>query len=176
LAANSTFQKTGPVIANRILEVVLTVLAWIVLPIQLVTTFILGVLVACSFGLLLLPLSIVWIVLASPLIGASWLCARVAFLRTPIGVLGIPWAALANTYCCLIPSMGELESRADKLLLTESWPYCWEYWLFRTGRFDLSSPEAEILGGILARVSRRDLIKQRTVNRLSRREKLDPQA
>lgn len=162
-------------VANRILDAILTVLAWIVLPVQIVTTFVLGILVSISFGLLLLPISAVWVILLFPMLGASWLCCRVGMLRTPIGLLGIPWAAIANTYACLMPSMGEVESRAAKLMLTESWPFTWEFWQFQTGRLNISSTNAGSLGEILERVSRRDPLKQRTLGRLSRREQLDPQ-
>ena len=48
--------------ANRMLNIVLTILAWVVLPLQIVTTFVLGVLVSISFGLLLLPIRLVWMV------------------------------------------------------------------------------------------------------------------
>jgi hypothetical protein len=162
------------VIINRILDVIITVLAFVIVPVQFVTTFILGILVTCSFGLLLLPLSFVWIILIAPLIGASWLCSRIEVLRNPIGLLGIPWAVVALTYACLVPSMGEFESRAHKLMLVESWPFCWEYWQFGGGRLELWSPEGKTLNMVLDRISRNDSVKQRTVNRLSRREQLDP--
>lgn len=42
------------------------------------------------------------------------------------GLLGIPWAMVADIYICLIPSRGELESRAVKSMLAQSWPYSWE--------------------------------------------------
>jgi hypothetical protein len=163
------------VTANRILDFIITGLTWVVVPIQLVTTLVLGVLVTCSFGLLLMPLSLVWIILAFPLVGASWFCSRIELLRNPVGFLGIPWAVVAHTYSCLVPSMGEFESRADKLLLTEAWPFCWEYWQFGRGRLDMWSPEGEPLRAILERISRKDAVKQRTVDRLSRHEPLDPQ-
>lgn len=162
-------------VANRILDAILTVLAWIILPVQLVTTFVLGILVSISFGLLLFPISAIWMILLFPMLGASWLCSRVRVLRNPIGLLGIPWAVVAYTYACLMPSMGEVESRAAKLMLTESWPFSWEFWQFQTGRLHIASIEAGPLSEILARVCRMDPLKQRTLDRLSRREQLDPQ-
>jgi len=164
------------VTANRILYVILTLLAWIVVPTQFITTLVLGILVSLSFGLLLLPISLVWIVLIFPLIGTSWLCNRIEVLRNPIGLVGIPWAVVAIIYACLMPSMGELENRASKLMLAESWPFCWEYWQFWGGRLDIRSSEAAALRAVLNRVSRNgnDVLKQRTVDRLSRREGLDP--
>lgn len=161
-------------IANRILDLIITILAWIVVPIRFVTTFILGILVTFSFGILLLPLSLVWIVFISPLIGLSWLCRKNEVIRNIVGFIGIPWAWVAHTYCCLVPSMGEFESRADKLMLAESWPFCWEYWQFGNGRLDIGSPEGQVLYRVLLRISRRDVVKQCTISRLIRREQLDP--
>ena len=99
--------------ANRILDLVITILAFAVVPIQIVTTFVLGLLVTCSFGFLLLPISLVWVILMFPLVGVSWFCSKFEFLRNPVGFIGIPWAVIADIYCCLMPSMGELESRAN---------------------------------------------------------------
>lgn len=71
--------------------------------------------------------------------------------------------------------MGEFESRAAKLMLTEVWPFSWEFWQFQAGRLDLGSTEAETLRELLTRVSRNNPLKQRTLGRLARREQLDPQ-
>jgi len=162
-------------VANRVLDAILTVLAWIVVPVQLVTTLVLGILVSLSFGLLLLPISLIWMILFFPMVGASWLCSRAEILRNPVGLLGIPWAVVAHTYVCLMPSMGELESRAAKMLLANSWPFSWECWQFQRGRLDIASTEAAPLRKHLTRVSRNDALTQRTIDRLARREPLDPQ-
>jgi hypothetical protein len=160
--------------ANRVLDFIFTILAFVVVPVQLVTTFLLGILVTFSFGLLLWLLSLVWAVLVFPLVGTSWICSKAEIIRNLVGFLFIPWVVVANTYACLVPSMGELESRANKLLLTETWPFCWEYWQFSTGRLDIGRPEADRLREVLDRVSRKDALKQRTLDRLSRHEQLDP--
>ena len=154
--------------ANRLLDWALTALAWVVLPVQLVTTLVLGLLVSVSFGLLAWPIGLLWMVFLWPLVGASWLCSRVEALRNPIGFLGIPWAILANTYVCLMPAMGELEGRAAKLLLTETWPFTWEFRRLQAGTLDLGSAAAAPLRDMLERVSRDDPIKQWTVDRLGR--------
>lgn len=164
-------------VSNRILNAILTVLAWIVLPVQLVTTLVLGFLVSLPLLglLLLLAISLVWMVLLFPMVGLSWLCSRAEPLRNPIGLLGIPLAVVAYTYVCLMPSMGEFESRAAKMLLADSWPFSWECWQFQRGRLDIASTQAEPLREILTRVSRNDPLTQRTIDRLARREQLDPQ-
>lgn len=164
-------------VANRILNVVLTILAWIVLPLALVTTFVLGVLVSITFGLLLVPISLVWmILLLGPLLGLSWFCHKVPAFRNPVGVLFLPWAVLADTFVCLMPSMGELENRTAKLMLCATWPFTWEFWQFWSGRLDLTSsesPEAIALKQVIARISRRDALMQRVVMRIINGEELD---
>ncbi len=161
-------------LANRILNVVLTIMAILVVPLQLITTLVLGILVTVTFGLLLLPISLIWILLSFPMIGASWLTSKARWLRTPIGLLGIPWAIIANTFVALMPSMGELESRAAKLMLTESWPYSWECWRFQIGKANLYDPENHRLREVIERVSRRNPLMQRTVDRIAAGEALDP--
>ena len=152
---------------------ILTLLTLPIIAAQIVTTFILGILVEISLGLLLLPISLVWIILFAPLVGGSWLCGRARWLRNLIGLVGIPWAVIAHIYVCLMPSMGELESRAAKMLLTEAWPFSWEFWQFQTGQSDIGTSEDQPLHKILARISCGDPLKQRTLYRLARREQLD---
>ena len=47
-------------IANRNLDVVVAVVGLAAFPVQIVSTFVLVVLVECMFGLVLLPISLVW--------------------------------------------------------------------------------------------------------------------
>lgn len=161
-------------IANRILEVITVVLAFISIPLQIVTTFVLGVLVHLSFGLVLVPISLVWMAFLFPLLAASWLCHKIEILRVPIGLIGIPWAVLAAEFVCLMPSMGEVESRHAKLMLTWCWPFSWECSQFQSGRLDLGEPEARSLRQVLERISDGNFLMQRTVDRFIGREQLDP--
>lgn len=115
-------------LANRILGVITTILAWPTLPLQIVTTFVGGCLVSCTFGLLLIPLSLIWMTLfLGPLMGLSWLWDKTPILRIPIAIVGVPLAAIGSTYVALIPSMGEMESRVTKLVFCETWPFSLDY-------------------------------------------------
>jgi len=163
-------------IANRILDSLLVITGILVIPLQIVSTFLLGLLVHLTFGILLLPISLIWILLSFPMMGASWLTAKVRWLRTPIGILGIPWAIIANTFVALMPSMGEQESRAAKLMFTQSWPYSWEFWQFQTGKTYLFEPENKQLEKIIDRNLRLNPLMKRTINRIIAGEALDPNA
>ena len=131
--------------AYQTLKLLLMLVAWVVVPVQLVTTFVLGILVSLTFGLLLLPISLIWMVLfLGPLLGLSWVWGIAPFLRGPIAIVGIPWAFAGHIYAALMPSMGEQDSRVSKLLLAESWPYTLDCWrMIGTGAMP-KSPGADV--------------------------------
>jgi len=113
--------------ANRLINIFIILLSWIVFPISLLSTFTLGLLVKISFGILLLPFSVLWVVLfLGPLLLLSWLWNKVPLLRVPLAIVGVPLAVLGNIYVWLIPSMGELESRYAKIALCETFPYTYD--------------------------------------------------
>ena len=115
-------------ITNKIILIIISITAIIVIPVQLVTTLVLGILFSITFGLLLIPFSIIWIVLFyGPLIGLSYLYERVKLLRPFIVIIGIPIAVIGDTYVALIPSMGEMESRFSKMIICQSFPYSWRF-------------------------------------------------
>ena len=132
-------------LACRILNVLVTVFSVVTIPLQVVTTAVGGCLVSCTFGLLLLPLSAIWMVLLGLLLGTSWLWDRaerlrfgplVALAHIPLAIVGIPLALLSEIYAALIPSMGDLESRKIKLIICWVWPFSLDYWRWRSGPLD----------------------------------------
>ncbi len=163
-------------ITNRILCVVLGISAFVVIPFQVVTTLVLGFVASLTFGLLLLPISLIWVVLLFPMIALSWLCNKIPALRDVLGLVFVPWAVFANTFVALMPSMGEIESRALKLMLCESWPFTWEFWQFSSRKLDLESddPGAVALKDVVKRRWSHDPIKQAVLIRLAIGQELDP--
>ena len=143
--------------AYRTLNVLLTTAAWIVLPVEIVTTTVLGILVSATFGLLLFPMSLIWIVLfLGPLLGLSWVWEKAPLLRIPVAVLGIPLALVANTYAALMPCMGDFNSRVCKMFLSESWPYSLDFWRMVKKKSIPNSPGADVFSQILVESSRGD--------------------
>lgn len=163
-------------IANRILNVVLGILGFVVIPVQIVTTFVLGLAVSLSFGLLLLPISFVWAILLFPMLALSWLCNKAPALRDVLGIIFIPWVVVADTFVALMPSMGELENRASKLMLCNSWPYTWEFWRFLSRKLDLESadPASIALYEVVNRISFNNPLMKRVLMRVSTDRELDP--
>ena len=148
-------------IANKIIDVILTITAWVVLPIQIVTTFVLGILVKLTFGLLLLPFSLIWMVLFfGPLLGLSYVWEHTPFVRPIISAIGVPLAVVGNIFVCLIPSMGEIESRVSKLLYCQTFPLTWRFHQFQLGKLDKRSDSQLDLEEVFRRVSKDVAIRQ----------------
>ena len=163
-------------IANRILDAILRISAFVVVPVQIVTTLVFGLVVTLTFGLFLLPISFIWVLLLIPMIALSWVCNKVPALRDVLGIIFIPWAVVAATFVALMPSMGELENRASKLMLCASWPFTWEFWRFLTRKLDLESadPATAALKEVVERISFRDPLMQRVLMRVATGQQLDP--
>src|SRR3989344_1544793 len=99
-------------LTNKIISIIISITAILIIPIQIITTFVLGLLVTLTFGLLLVPISLIWTALfLTPLLGLSKVYERIPILRFPISIIGISIAVLGNIYTAIMPSMGEVESR-----------------------------------------------------------------
>ena len=108
-------------ISNKIIGFFISITGFIVIPIQLITTFLLGLLVKLTFGLLLIPFSIIWVVLfLGPLLGLSYVYERIIIIRPFVAIIGIPLAILGDTYVALLPSMGEMDSRYSKMICCQT--------------------------------------------------------
>ena len=139
-------------ITNKIISVLISITSIIVIPVQMITTFILGMLVSLTFGLLLIPISFIWTVLFfGPLLGLSYIYERIVFLRPFISIIGIPLAVIGHTYVAMMPAMGELDSRYVKLIYCESFPYTWSFHQYNIGKLKISRDD--ILYKILQVVS-----------------------
>jgi hypothetical protein len=160
-------------IANRILSVALSIAALVLLPLQICSTLVLGWAVKLSFGLLLLSISLIWSLLLAPLLAGSRCCRGKPVLREVVGILLLPVGLLGSVFVALMPSMGEMEGRAAKLMLCDSWPFTWECWLFLKGRLVQESPDGEAFMEFVERRSRRDKLMQRVIMRVERGEALD---
>ena len=93
-----------------------------------ITTTILALLSFISFGLLLLPLSLIWMVFLGFTLGTSWLWIKVPITRPVLIIPGIVIPTLGGIYVSLIPDMGEHFQKHLKMGLTDSWPYSYLIW------------------------------------------------
>ena len=84
----------------------------------------LGLLVHLTCGLLLIPLSLIWIMFFYvPLLTTSWLWIHVPILRPLLLVPGVVFSEVAGVFAAMMPEMGDWGSRATKQALCESWPH-----------------------------------------------------
>ena len=136
-------------LANRVVNAVAGALRPLTDPAQYVTTAVGGCLVTLTFGLLLWPLGLLWIVLfLGPLLAMSWLWDRAPLLRLPLGILGVPAAILGGIYVGLMPARGEFASRPIKLLICWTWPFSLDYLQYQRGE-DLDDERLMRIQGIL---------------------------
>ncbi len=94
----------------------------VLIPVQLVTTCILGAIGSLTFGLLPLLLSIPWIVLLGLLLGTSWLWLKVPLIRPVVLVPGLVVAFVSREYAAMVPEHGDFGARLIKQNLGASWP------------------------------------------------------
>ena len=140
-------------LTNKIIHIIIAVTGFIVIPIQAITTFVFGILVSLTFGLLLIPIGLIWTILfLGPLLGLSYIYERLAILRPFISIIGIPFAVIGDTYVALMPSMGEKDSRYQKLILCQTFPYTWKFVQFQRNKLNIG--KNDILSKILREVSR----------------------
>lgn len=101
---------------------------WLLFPlilVQLVSTFVLGLLTVLTFGLIMIPLNLIWLAVLGPLLGTSWLWIKVPVSRPVLLLPGVVYAVLAGKVAAFMPEMGEWDSRGAKQALCQSWPNSW---------------------------------------------------
>lgn len=146
-------------LTSAIIRMIIAITAIIVIPVQLVTTFVLGLLVSLTFGLLSIPISLIWTVLfLGPLLGLSYVYERVVILRPLVSILGIPIAVMGDTYVALMPSMGEWDSRFDKMIVCQTFPYSWQFIRFKNNKLNIG--KNDVLTKILREVSGSKILDQ----------------
>lgn len=141
--------------ANKAIFAIVSIVAIPVVLLQVVTTTILGILEAITFGISSIPFSIVWIVIFyAPLMVLSWLWAKIWVLRIPIALIGIPLAVIGDAFVCLLPHGGDIANRTAKTIICETWPYSISMVGLMQAKLNLDSQEYENLASILLRLSR----------------------
>ncbi len=106
-------------ILYKVIELLLLLPSLILIPISSIT---LGLLAVITFGLVLLPLSLVWLPFLGFLIGTSWMWIKIPISRPILLLPGVIIAEIANLYVSLIPDMGEKHQKLVKLGLCDTWP------------------------------------------------------
>jgi hypothetical protein len=109
--------------ATFLLKVV-SLVSLILTPVQIVTTALGGCLIAITFGVFSLVLSVIWWPLLLLLLGSSWLWLRAWYLRPILLVPGVLVSAVASLYVILAPEP-EKDAKYAKLSIAGEWPLTW---------------------------------------------------
>ena len=87
-----------------------------------------------------------------PLLGLSYVYEKIIILRPFIAIIGIPLALLGDTYVALVPSMGEMDSRFQRMVLCQTFPYTWKFIQFQNNKLNVKKDD--VLIKIIREVSR----------------------
>ena len=107
---------------------------------------ILGLAVGCTFGILLLPLSLVWLPFLGYLLGTSWLWLKVPVLRPLLIIPSVLVATVGNTFVAFVPDMGEPFQKQLKGVFCDSWPYSWLIYQLRKELYTIDDVEDQPVG------------------------------
>ena len=96
----------------------------ILTPLEIVTTSLGGCLIALTFGVFALVLSLIWWPFFMFLLGTSWLWLHFWYLRPILLVPGVLVAIVADLYIMLAPEP-ERAAKIAKLSIAGEWPLSW---------------------------------------------------
>lgn len=123
--------------SNKLIHFFTTLLTPIILPIQIVSTLVLGTLITLSFNLFLVPLNLIWSCLFYLLLFFSYIYEKYPLTRFLVSLFGVPLAIITEIYVCLTPSMGDFNSRAGKMVFCYTFPFCWRYVQLIKGKINI---------------------------------------
>jgi len=129
-------------IINKILNILLGITDVLLLIPVFILIKLTRLLAYLTFGLILIPLSLIWLAFYLPLIGLSWVYNKVTFLRIPIAILGMPIAFFGYVYIDSITHMGEMRQKVLKQFICISWPFSLDAQRFAGGK-DLDALQYE---------------------------------
>ena len=130
-------------LANRIIWLLTIPLSLILLPVSFVSNLVLELSVKVTFGLLLLPLQVVWMVLIGvPLLGTSLLWEKAPLLRPLLAIVGVPIALIGWALIHLLPSLGV--DKSGELIRCETWPFSFQFNRLATEPLGFYDPGPEL--------------------------------
>ena len=140
-------------LTNKIIHVVTGLTGIVLLPIVPISTLVFGFLISITFGLLAIPITLVWCCFYFPLLALSFIWEKYKILRPIAAIIGIPIAIIAEIFVSLMPSMGEMDAKMAKWLNTLSFPYNWTlFQLERNSAYPITSGNYRKLLDIFYRV------------------------
>lgn len=111
-------------VANTILKFILIPMGFILLIPEMVTTALLGLVIAIPpIGLVyVFIMTLIWLPFSGFIIGVSWLYKKVPILGFPLSLIGIPLVIIINIFLQLTPNPDKVD-KYNKLTICESFPF-----------------------------------------------------
>ena len=116
--------KVEIMLANRTIILLLIPVRWILLIPAIVTTNVLGLLVAVPpIGFIYtLIMTIIWIPFYGYIIGTSWVYKKVPIIGFPLSLIGIPIVIVIDMLLLLVPNPDK-EDEHNKNIICTSFPF-----------------------------------------------------
>ncbi len=112
-------------LANKILKILNTPITFLLLIPEIITTFILGLIIAIPpIGFIYsIIMTIIWLPFYGFMFGTSWLYKKVPIIGIPLSLIGVPIVLAIDMFLQLMPNP-EREDKYNKATICESFPFC----------------------------------------------------
>jgi hypothetical protein len=111
-------------LVNKILKILNTPIRFLLFIPELITTFILGLIIAIPpIGFVYVwIMTAIWLPFYGFIFGTSWLYKKVLILGIPLSVIGIPIVLIVDMFLQLMPNPDK-EDKYNKALICDSYPF-----------------------------------------------------
>lgn len=111
-------------LTNRILKLLNTPIRFLLFVPEIITTFILGLLIAIPpIGFVyVFIMTLIWLPFYGFMIGISWLYKKVPILGIPLSLIGIPIVLIIDTFLQLMPNP-DRKDKYNKAAICDSFPF-----------------------------------------------------
>jgi hypothetical protein len=115
--------RGSEVIINTILRLLLTPIRFIFFIPEMVTTFLLGLIIAIPLigFIYVVVMTVIWLPFYGFISGTSWLYKKVPVLGFPLALIGIPVVIIINTFLQLMPNP-DRKDKYNKAAICDSFP------------------------------------------------------
>ena len=109
---------------NAVLKGLLTVFRFILLPVELVTTFAIGLTFLIPFWapIYLFLMTIIWFPFGLYIMLTSWLYQKVFILRPILAIISIPLLVVLDSFLGIMANPDKAD-KYNKALIIDSWPF-----------------------------------------------------
>jgi len=109
---------------NAVLKALLTVFRFILLPVEMVTTFAIGITFLIPFWttVYVFIMTIIWFPFSMYIMSTSWLYQKVLILRPILAIISIPLLIVLDSFLGIMANPDKAD-KYNKALIIDSWPF-----------------------------------------------------